>query len=178
MRQFPWKSFPWKLPTLVLMGFSGGSDGEESACSVGDLGLIPRLGRSPGRGHGSPPQYSCMENPLGQRSLVGYSPCSPKELDTTERLSIARHIEAVAVISNSLSFFLVVQLPSCVQLFEAPWTAARRLPCPSLSRRVCSNSCPLSRMLSNHLILCRPLLSSVFGASASGSFSTSCLCIM
>ena len=97
-------SFPWKLHTLVLMGFSGSSDGEESACNVGDLGLIPRLGRSPGRGHGNPLQYSCVENPRGQRSLVGYSPCSPKELDTTERLSIARHIEAVAVISNSLSF--------------------------------------------------------------------------
>ena len=47
-------SFPWKLPTLVFMGFPGGSDGEQSACSAGDLGSIPRLGRSSGGGHGNP----------------------------------------------------------------------------------------------------------------------------
>ena len=54
--------------------FLGGSDGEESACNAGDLGLIPGLGRSPGRGHGNPLQCSCLENPQGQRSLAGYSP--------------------------------------------------------------------------------------------------------
>ena len=36
------------------MGFPGGSDGKESACSVEDLGLIPGLGRSPGGGNGYP----------------------------------------------------------------------------------------------------------------------------
>ena len=56
------------------MGFPGGSDGKESACNVGDLGSIHGLGRSPGGGHGNPLQYSCLENPHGQRSLVGYSP--------------------------------------------------------------------------------------------------------
>ena len=35
---------------------------------------IPGLGRSPEGGHGNPLQYSCMENPHGQRSLAGYSP--------------------------------------------------------------------------------------------------------
>ena len=55
------------------MGFPGGSDGKESACNAGDLGLIPGLGRSPG-GHGNPLQYSCLENSHGQRSLVVYSP--------------------------------------------------------------------------------------------------------
>ena len=39
-------------------GFPGGSDSKESACNVGDLGLIPGLGRSPGEGKGSPLQYS------------------------------------------------------------------------------------------------------------------------
>ena len=34
----------------------------ESACSVGDLGLIPGLGRSPGEGNGNPLQYSFLEN--------------------------------------------------------------------------------------------------------------------
>ena len=54
--------------------FPGGSVGKESACNAGDLGLIFGLGKSPGGGHGNPLQYSCLENPHGQRSLVGYSP--------------------------------------------------------------------------------------------------------
>ena len=44
------------------MGFPGGSEGKESACNAGDLGLIPGSGRSPGGGHGNPLQYSCLEN--------------------------------------------------------------------------------------------------------------------
>ena len=41
----------------------------------------------PGGGHGTPLQYSCLENPHGQRSLVDFSPWGHKELDMTERLS-------------------------------------------------------------------------------------------
>ena len=51
-------------------------------------GSIPGLGRSPGGGHGSPLQYSCLENPHEQRSLVGYSPWGHKESDMTERLTL------------------------------------------------------------------------------------------
>ena len=54
-----------------LLGFPGSSDGKESACNTGDLGLTPGLGRSPGGGHGNPLQYSCLKNPHGQRSLAG-----------------------------------------------------------------------------------------------------------
>ena len=68
--------------------FLGGSYGEESTCNEGDLGLIPGLGRTPGGGHGNPLQYSCLENPHGQKSLAIYSPWGHKESDTTERLSI------------------------------------------------------------------------------------------
>ena len=68
------------------MGFPGGSAGKESTCNVGDLGLVPVLGRSPegngylfqysglknsmdcivhgGEGNGTPFQYSCLENPM------------------------------------------------------------------------------------------------------------------
>ena len=60
---------------------------KKSACYAGDLGWIPGLGRSPRGGHGNPLQYSCLENPHGQRSLVGYSRWGRKESDKTERLS-------------------------------------------------------------------------------------------
>ena len=46
------------------MGFPGVSDGKESSHNVGDLGLIPGLGRPPGGGHGNPFQYSCLENSM------------------------------------------------------------------------------------------------------------------
>ena len=61
---------PWKrdrLPTSVFLGFPCGSANKESACNVGDLGLIPRSGRSPGEGIGCPLQYSDLENPGSQR---------------------------------------------------------------------------------------------------------------
>ena len=50
--------------TISAKGFSGGSGGKASACSAGDLGSIPRLGRSSGEGNGNPLQYSCLENPM------------------------------------------------------------------------------------------------------------------
>ena len=45
-------------------GFTGGSDGKESACNAGDPGSIPGSGRSPGGGHGNSLQYSCLDNPM------------------------------------------------------------------------------------------------------------------
>ena len=56
--------------------------------NVGDSVSIPGSGRSPGGGHDNPLQYSCLENPHGQRSLVGYSPWGHKEWDMMERISI------------------------------------------------------------------------------------------
>ena len=46
------------------MGFSGGLNGKESACSAGDLGWIPGSGRSPGEGNGYLLQYPCLENSM------------------------------------------------------------------------------------------------------------------
>ena len=51
-------------PTLVFLGFPGGSAGKEPSSNAGDLGLIPGLGRSPGEGNGNPLQYSCLENSM------------------------------------------------------------------------------------------------------------------
>ena len=67
-----------------------GLAGKESACSVGDLGSIPGLGRSLGEGNGNPLQCSCLENPCGQRSLAGPSPRGCKGSDKTEQPSTAQ----------------------------------------------------------------------------------------
>ena len=56
---------PLKTPDLSCRrGFPGGSDGKESTCNAGDLGLILGWGRFPGEGKGNPLQYSCLENPM------------------------------------------------------------------------------------------------------------------
>ena len=57
----------WFFQQMCLLNaccFPGGSDSEESACNVGDLGSIPGSGRSPGEGNGNPLQYSCLENSM------------------------------------------------------------------------------------------------------------------
>ena len=46
------------------MDFPDGSVVKNPPANAGDAGLIPALGRSPGEGHGSPLQYSCLENPM------------------------------------------------------------------------------------------------------------------
>ena len=67
------------LRLSVRLGFPGGSDDKESACSVGDLGSVPGLGRSPGEGKGYPIQYSGLENSTD----CVVSPWGRKESDTT-----------------------------------------------------------------------------------------------
>ena len=67
------------------MGFPGGLDRKESAYSSGALGSIAVLGKFPGERHGNPLQYSCLENPHGQRAWwLQYTLWGPKESYTNE----------------------------------------------------------------------------------------------
>jgi len=54
------------------LGFPDGSVVKNPPANAGDTSSIPGLGRSPGEGNGNPLQYSCLDNPHGQRSLVSY----------------------------------------------------------------------------------------------------------
>ena len=49
---------------VAIYGLPCGSDSKASTYNAGDLGLIPELGRSPGKGNGHTYQYSCLENPM------------------------------------------------------------------------------------------------------------------
>ena len=106
-RKLTWASC---IADRFFTNFSGGWDSKAPACNAGDpgegigyllqyswtslvvqmvknpqdLGSIPGLGRSPGGGHGNPSQYSCLENPHGQRSLA--VSWDRKESDITKRL--------------------------------------------------------------------------------------------
>ena len=73
----------------MYIGFPGGSDSKEFACGAGELGLIPGLRTSPWRRERLPTPVSLPGKFHGERSLVGYSPWDPKELDTTEWLTLS-----------------------------------------------------------------------------------------
>ena len=77
------EQFKLVFPSFYL-GFPDSSAGKESNCNAGNPGSIPGSGRSPAEGIGYTLQYSCLENPRGQMSLVGYSPWGHKESDKTE----------------------------------------------------------------------------------------------
>ena len=70
------------------MGFPDGSHGKEFTCNGEDWGSIPGLGRCPGERNSNPLQYSHLENPLGQRSLAGYSLWGRKESHMIEQLTL------------------------------------------------------------------------------------------
>ena len=83
-----------KLPTPVFLGFPCGSAGKEFTCNVGDMGLILRLGRSPGEGTGYPLQYSGLENFLD--SIVHGVTKSWTQLSVTFTF-ISQHIQSIGV---------------------------------------------------------------------------------
>ena len=73
-----------KSRTQLRRGFPGGLRVKNPPANAGGAGLIPEVGRSPGGGNDNPFQYFFWGNPLGQRSLVGYSPWGHKESSMTE----------------------------------------------------------------------------------------------
>ena len=84
---------------LVILGFPNGSDGRESSCNAGDLGLIPGLGRSPGEGNSYPLQYSCLKNSMDRGAWWS----------TSDKLKVL-----VLACSSSLTYgFRVLKSPPC-----------------------------------------------------------------
>ena len=145
------------LPTIL-----GSSNGKKSGHDAGNLGCIPGLRRFPGERHGNPLQYSCLENPHGQRILGGYSPWN--------------HRVGHDWVTYTFTYIFTysVQLLSCVRLFATHGLQHARLPCPSPIPGTCSNSCPSSRWchptISSSVV---PFFSCPQAFPASGSFPVS-----
>ena len=79
----------WLLNTWIIghyKGFPGDSDGKESTCNVGEW-----VGKILWKRDRLPTPVFYLENPHGQKSLVGYSPWGHKKSDMTERLNTALH---------------------------------------------------------------------------------------
>ena len=81
------KTFLSVTSAYCPLGFSGGSDGKESACSTGDLDSLSELGGFFGEVNGNPLQYSCLGNPMDRGAWQ--APWGHKELETTERLTLS-----------------------------------------------------------------------------------------
>ena len=119
--------------------------------------LIPVSDRSPGVGHGNPLQYSCLENPTGQRSLRATVHRVVKSWTWLKRLSTCTHTHIhthahthskshMATYTCQALYIHSVQFSSVVQSCTTLWSHGRqhtRPPCPSPTPRVYSNSCPL-----------------------------------
>ena len=110
------------------IGFPGGSVGKESACSVGDLGSIPGLGRSPGEGKGYPLQYSGLENSM---DCIDHG-----VTESWTQLSDFHFHKPFSSVQFGCSVMFDSLRPHELQ--------HARPPCPSPTPGVHSNSCPSS----------------------------------
>ena len=91
----------WEF-TQTIKGFPCGSAGKESACSVGDLGLIPGLGGSPGERKGYPLQYSGLENSMDYTWIGGLDMASDFHLSEPRFLSLEKRDNSFRLLWNHL----------------------------------------------------------------------------
>ena len=89
------------------MGFPSSSASKESACNVGNLGLIPGSGRSPGGGHGDPLQDSCLENPLAE---------DPGGLQSMGLHRVTESMAAYVFVWSGMGWWDDKDIPSCEYL--------------------------------------------------------------
>ena len=87
-------------PHLITVDFPCGSAGKESTCNAGDLGLIPRLGRSPGEGKGYPLQYSGLENSVDYGVAKSQTQLSDFHFQFQSLQKINKHIRIIAIAIN------------------------------------------------------------------------------
>ena len=99
------EAYPEIRESINQLGFPGGSDGKVSACNVGDSGLIPGLGRSPGEGNGNPLQYFCLENPMDGgawwATVHGVAKCRTWLSDfTSSHQPVSKRVRALGVVGG------------------------------------------------------------------------------
>ena len=118
--------------TFCFLGLPWWLSSKEFTCNAADAVLIPGLGRSPGEENGNLLQYSCLESPHRQRSLVGYSPWGCTESDMTQWLN-HHHQWKVFVFHSSFCFHLFIdQRASKLFLKGKRWRRAQFLPLPAV----------------------------------------------
>ena len=105
------------------MGFPGGSEVKASACSAGDLGLIPGSGRYPEEGNGNPLQYSCLEKSMDggawlQATVHGITKSQTRLSNFTGSLGsdpLPRADSGIVTFSNSQCMAQETELSICLK---------------------------------------------------------------
>ena len=92
--------------------------------------------QSPGGGHGNALQYSCLEHPHGQRSLVGYIPWGHKELDMIEWISTASTISLLALYLDNSLIWKDICTPTFIAALFTTAKIWKQPKCPSISERL------------------------------------------
>jgi len=126
--------------TILLQGFPDSSTGTESACNAGDPGSIPELGRFPGEGKGYPLQYSGLEN--SKDTIV---PGVTKSQTRLSHFHFLLQNPFFFIIKRYYRLLLSFGLQVVSDHLQPHGLQHAKLPYPSLSPGVCSNSCPLSQ---------------------------------
>ena len=125
---FPVDLGKFKSSNMEGVGFPGGSDGKESTCNVGGLGLIPGLGRSPGEGHGNPLPYSCLENPMVRgpwRATVVHG--ISKSQMQLKQLCMHTYSESFCCIPKT-NTILLINYSSILKITETPFHTHKKTP--------------------------------------------------
>ena len=91
-----------KGQTQNFWGFPGSSDSKESACNVGDSGLIPGFWKIPWGRKWQPTPVFLPGKSHGQRSLAGYSPWGHKESEMTEQLILSYPLLILSIKKSSV----------------------------------------------------------------------------
>ena len=111
----------------MILGFSDGSGGKESACNAGDLGSIPGLGRSPGEGNGNPLQYSCLENPMDREAWWATVQGVAKSRTRLSDLTFTFHFHALEKEIATHSSVLAWRIPGMGEPGELPSMGSHRV---------------------------------------------------
>ena len=109
VRQLPCRAAQVVLVVQKLPANSG---------SVRDMGLIPGSGRSPGRGHGNPLQYSCPENPMDRGAWQATVHRVTKSHTRLKRLSMHTIIKLGTIQINVTAIFTVLSLSKISRLLD------------------------------------------------------------
>ena len=142
------------------MGFSSSPTGKESACSAGDLGLIPGLGRCPGEGNDNPLQYSCLQNPL--RGAWWATVHGVAESYTAEQ----RSMHACSQVIRPVKYYKTCcDVPSSSFLLIL-WSTKRTYVCVCSVMQMCLTLC--------NAMDCSPPVSSIHGDSAGKNTGVGC----
>ena len=109
-----WSSYDFQKE-IKYQFFPGDSDGKESACNVGDLGLIPELGRPPGEGNSYPLQCSCLESSV-DRGTWRATVHGAAESDVTEWLTLSLFCAKLTPLT-----FLFLKMRLCISWVSRPY---------------------------------------------------------